>query len=238
MQNALQRVVEPYLFANWKFLAFFLTFSIAWSLVRRFRLSRQSSEVNAVMKGIGFVPLDKIPIDRDVLKRFASPVGLGRAHNIVGGSVDGNEVVLFDSEVGNRNRQVALQTNAAFRLTSSNIPDFSLQPKNVLGKTLSMLGRSIAFEDDSSFSRDYLLTGVDEAGVRACFTPKYRAFFEGLERFDSQRNWHMQKSGDWILLYRKHEGVKPDELLIFLEGTAEIIHNLKSTSGNTPKVES
>src|SRR5437016_2787758 len=190
MQDALRRLLGPYFYAHWKFLALFLTFSLGWSLVRRIRLSRQSSEVGAVMRNIGFLPLDRVPIDRDDLKCFASPVGLGKAHNIVSGSVDGDEVVLFDSEFGDGRRQVALQTNAAFRLESSNLPDFSLQPKSALSSVLSALGKGIDFGDDSSFSRNYFLTGVDEAGVRAGFTPDFRRFFEGLERLDPKKNWH------------------------------------------------
>jgi hypothetical protein len=59
----------------------------------------------------------------------------------------------------------------------------------------------------------------------ACFTPEFRDFFEGWERFDCNKNWHLQKRGEWVIVYRKGEGVEPDELQTFLRGTAEIVRN-------------
>ena len=63
---------------------------------------------------------------------------------------------------------------------------------------------------------------------RACFTLESREFFEGLERSDSNKNWHLQKRGEWVMVYRKGEDVEPDELQTFLRGTAEIVRNLEA----------
>jgi hypothetical protein len=52
--------------------------------------------------------------------------------------------------------------------------------------------------------------------------------FEGWERFDSNKNWHLQKRGEWVIVYRKGEGVEPDELQTFLQGRAEIVRNLEA----------
>jgi hypothetical protein len=60
-------------------------------------------------------------------------------------------------------------------------------------------------------------------GGRACFAPEFREFFEGWKRFDSNKNWHLQKPGEWVIVYRK--SVEPDELQTFLPGTAEIVRN-------------
>jgi hypothetical protein len=228
--DAFQRALGPVL-GNWKILALFLTISFAWSLVRRARWSRQSAAVNTVAGTIGFVPLDELPIGHDDLKSFELPLGLGMLHNVIGGSVDGNEVVLFDTEVGHPHGEPTLQTIAAFKLTGSNMPNFNLQPRSVAGRVLSLFGKGIEFGDDSAFSRDYFLTSADESAVRACFTAEFRKFFEGLEQYDSAKNWHMQKHGDWVIVYRKDEGAAPDELQTFLEGTSEIFRNLKSASG-------
>ena len=228
--DALQRALGPVL-GNWKILALFLTISFAWSLMRRGRWSRQSTAVNTVASTIGFVPLDESPIDRDELKSFEFPLGLGKVHNIIGGSVDGNEVALFDSEVSHPHGEPSFQTIAAFKLTGRNLPNFNLQPRSIAGKVLSVFGKGIQFGDDSAFSRDYFLTSTDESGVRACFTREFRKFFEGLEQYDSAKNWHIQKRGGWVIVYRKNEGAEPDELQTFLEGTAEIIRHLANATG-------
>lgn len=228
--GAIQKLLGPVV-GNWKIMAVFVAIWIAGSLVRRGRWSRQSTTVNKVASTIGFVPLDKLPIDRDELKSFEFPLGLGKLHNIIGGSVDGNEVALFDTEVGHPHGEPTFQTIAAFKLTGSNLPNFNLQPRSIAGRVLSVFGKGIEFGDDSAFSRDYFLTSTEESGVRACFTPEFRKFFEGLEQYDSVKNWHLQKCGDWVIVYRKNEGAEPDELQTFLEGTAEIIRHLANTTG-------
>jgi len=92
---------------------------------------------------------------------------------------------------------------------------------------LTRLGKSVDFGPDSDFSRDYFLTSHDENRTRACFTPKFRDFFEGLERFDPKKTWHLQKRGQWVVIYRKGEGTEPDDRQTFLEGAAEIVRNLE-----------
>jgi hypothetical protein len=228
--DALHTLSGPSLSANWKIFAVVLAISLAWSLVRRNRWSRQNTKVNTVATTIGFIPLDELPIERVELKSFDFLLGLGKRHNIIGGSVDGNEVVLFDTEVRHTRGEPSLQTIAAFKLTGSKLPNFNLQPKSVAGRVLSIFGKDIEF-GDSAFSRDYFLTSAEEPVARACFTPEFRQFFEGLEQFDSAKNWHLQKRGDWVIVYRKDEGVESDELQTFLEGTAEIIRQLEGASG-------
>jgi hypothetical protein len=230
VQDSLHRLLGP-LFANWKILGFLLAISFAWSLVRRIRWWRQSTKVNAVANNIGLVPLDKLPIERNELKSFEFPLGLGKPHNILTGSVNGNEVVLFDTEVAHSHGEPTLQTIAGFRLSASTLPDFTLQPKSVVGSVLTRLGKSIDYGDD--FSRDYFLTSADGSFARAYFRPEFREFFEGLERYDSKKKWHVQERGVWVIIYRKDEGVEPDDLQTFLEGTAEIVRNLQSASGGT-----
>ena len=41
-------------------------------------------------------------------------------------------------------------------------------------------------------------------------------------------NWHLQKPGEWVIVYRKSEGVEPDALQTFLQGTPEIVSNLEA----------
>ena len=139
--DVLQRLFGPNLSAKWKILVLFLTISFVWSLMRRGRWSRQRTAVNTVAQTIGFVPLDELPIPRDELKSFELPLGLGKLHNIIGGSVDGNEAVLFDTEVGHTHGEPTLQTIAAFKLTGSNLPNFNLRPRSVASKVLSLFGK-------------------------------------------------------------------------------------------------
>ena len=78
---------------------------------------------------------------RDELKSFELPLGLGKLHNIIGGSVDRNEAVLFDTEIGHPHGEPTLQTIAAFKLTGSNLPNFNLRPRSVASKVLSVFGK-------------------------------------------------------------------------------------------------
>jgi hypothetical protein len=72
----------------------------------------------------------------------------------------------------------------------------------VLGDVLTWFGKSIGF-GGSDFSHDYFLISADDAGTRACFTPEFREFFEGLDRFDSRKNWHLPEGGQWVIVYHK-----------------------------------
>jgi hypothetical protein len=54
---------------------------------------------------------------------------------------------------------------------------------------------------------------------------QFREFFEAWERFDSNKNCHLPKPGEWVIVCRNGEGVEPDELRTFLPGTAEIVPN-------------
>ena len=226
MQNYFQQLLV-WIHGPGKVVIVVLSLGFAYSLVRRFRWSKQSAQVSADARNSGALPLDTLPLQAHELKAFDFGLGLGSLRNIVQGNVNGNEVVLFDSEVGHPHAEPTLQTIAAFRLSGSALPDFTLQPKSVLGDVLTRLGKGIDFGPDSDFSRDYFLTSPDENLTRVCFTPKFRDFFEGLERFDSKKNWHLQKRGQWVVVYRKGEGTEPDERQTFLEGTAEIVRNLE-----------
>jgi hypothetical protein len=115
---------------------------------------------------------------------------------------------------------------AAFRPLGSRLPDFTLQPKSVLGSALTWLGKSVDFPS-SDFSRDYFLTSGDEEGP-CLLHSRVPLIFEGWERFDSNKNWHLQKRGEWVIVYRKGEGVEPHELQTFLQGRAAIVRNLEA----------
>ena len=217
---------------NWQILALIVALGVGLSLVQRVRWSRQNAAVNVAAKDFGFVPLGILPIGPEELKSFHFPLGLGKTHNILGGSLDGREVVLFDTEVGHPHGDPTLQTIAGFKLTVSKLPDFTLCPKNVVGRLLSAFGKAVEFDDDSGFSRDYFVTAVDQSALRATFTLEFREFFASLERYDSAKSWHVQKRGPWVLIYRKDEGAAPDELQTFLDAAAEIIRNLDAASHN------
>jgi hypothetical protein len=93
-----------------------------------------------------------------------------------------------------RGSEQTLQTMAASRLLGSPLPDFTLQPNNVVGSALTVLGKSVDFPG-SDLSRDYFLTSCDEAGAVPA-SLQFREFFEAWERFDSNKNWHLQKPGE------------------------------------------
>jgi hypothetical protein len=233
MQSPIQWLVQRFP-SSWRLYTLFILFVLISSLVRRFRLSKQTALVDAVATSIGFVALDALPFSPDERRSFAIPLNwpVTKVRNIIQGSVGGKEVVLFDSET-HKSRSDRLQTIAAFRVSGKALPDFLLQPKRVLGRVLTRCGKSVDFGPCSDFSRDYFLTSGDETATRACFTPACREFFEGLERFDSKKNWHLQKHGDWLVIYRPDEGLQPDELQTFLEATAEIVRNLEGATTKT-----
>ena len=229
VRDAFPQVLNS-LLANWKSVAAFLAFTLVFSMVRRLRWARQRTAADAVARGMGFVPLDGMPLERSELASLGFPFGHGTFRNIESGNINGKEVVLFDTEVNHPHGGPTLQTMAAFKFAGSNLPDFTLQPRSMLRDVSSLFGKSVDFGPESAFSRDYSLESPDEATARTCFTREFREYFEGLERYDSKKNWHLQKGGRWMMIYRRDEGFDPVELQTFLQGTTEIVRNLEEAA--------
>ena len=85
----------------------------------------------------------------------------------------------------------------AFRTGVDRAPDFELRSENVVLHTIaSFFGKhDIDFEDDTEFSRGYVLKGDDEEAVRAYFTPERRRHLAELEDKPT-----VESHGDWVVV--------------------------------------
>lgn len=135
---------------------------------------------------------------------------------VLAGKLLARDVFLFDfgfelGEEGKSYRQS--QTAAAFKVRSRPVPRFQLIPSDLEDKVKPGEGfGAVPFRKRPAFSRSYLLRGDDEAAIRDLFQPKVVSFFE------SRRGWCVEGgAGEWILLYREGQHVKPKDLGAFLE---------------------
>lgn len=81
---------------------------------------------------------------------------------------------------------------------------------------------SLKFPEFSEFSRCYVLSGKDKAGVRALFAPEILRGFENL----TAKPCSVEGRGEWLLTYRQGAGVEPSELPEFVEITTKIAGTL------------
>lgn len=130
------------------------------------------------------------------------------------------ETILFDysfttgSGKGSSNYA---QTVAVFRVPNRNLPKFTLRPENVFDKVGEFFGsRDIDFESHPDFSKFYCLQGQPESTIREIFN------FDTLQFFGQNHGWYLQAGGEWLVIYKLNQTIKPEDMRNFLEQTTEI----------------
>ncbi|MEX2215255.1 MAG: hypothetical protein WD768_14070 [Phycisphaeraceae bacterium] len=151
-----------------------------------------------------------------------------RMKNLMQGKVDhseddpnrGIEVFLFDYRYvtgSHRDHHNHQQTVAAFHTVGEKLPEFSLQPENVLHKIGGLLGyQDIDFEHKPIFSGRYLLRGPDEAAIRELFKDDVLDFFE------KHPGWCVEAGEDWIVVFRKGRRTEPERVGEFVQEAFEL----------------
>jgi hypothetical protein len=154
----------------------------------------------------GFEPLQRLAL--------SGPVRAFIRHDSDG------EAYFFDMAVMGRNSE-RFETFAAFHYAGGDFPHFRLKPEYLAMPLFGKLG-SLKFPEFPEFSRCYVLSGEDKAGVRALFAPEVLRGFENL----SAKPCSVEGRGEWLLIYRKAARIEPDELPEFVEITAKIAGTL------------
>jgi hypothetical protein len=93
----------------------------------------------------------------------------------------GDKLSLFDLAYG-RGKGQHQETIATLESPRLAVPGFAVRPERTIDRLIPMIGHGdIDFDGNPVFSHRYFLRGQDEAAVRALFTPKRLAAFEGVE---------------------------------------------------------
>ena len=96
------------------------------------------------------------------------------------------------------------------------IPVFSMEKEGVLGKifdrVMAFTGyKDIDFEMYPDFSKKFLLMGNNESEIRSFFTEEIIRFFE------SQHIYHIESSGNALLIFDKIKLARTDETIAFID---------------------
>ena len=127
----------------------------------------------------------------------------------------------FQYEIGGgNNRQRIRQTVFGCHQPKWSIPGFTLQREGLFSRLFD--GADIDFEQDTEFSKHYLLKGKEGTSIRRLFTPSVRSFL--LER----RDWTVEASGPWIFTCRKGKLVQIDDLMTALNDFSRFLDLLSS----------
>lgn len=130
------------------------------------------------------------------LPPFGTLIHLGKPKNVIRGTANGREVAVFEFSRGSR-RHRHTQTAAAFHLAGESLPQFDMRPETGLDRVIQRAGSTdIDFGASEEFSRDYVLQGEDEPGIRSVFD---QALLDYLAR---DTGWHVEGLNDWLLVYR------------------------------------
>lgn len=186
---------------------------------RQAALARVAAEL-----GMGFTPEDYALLNQFSGITFSLPGKLTRATSVMRGTLRGSPVVLFDYhvtyDVGNNSNTLEL-TVAAFDLASKPLPLFEAEGRQdwvtrLVNKALA--DKVIDFPDDPDFTRYFHVTGDDAQAVRRLLGPDARSF---LTR--QRTGWIFRSNGRWLVMYRSHKRLKPEDYRAFAEEASEVM---------------
>ncbi len=137
------------------------------------------------------------------------------------------DAVLFDFEYvtgSGKNRSTHRATVAAFRNSGTSLPQFQLAPETWMERIGEKFGlQDIDFEAHPEFSKRYVLKAKDEAAARATFSAAAIGYLESLPA-----TWNIEGWGEWVILFRAGQRVKPEEMQQFLNETMQVAGGLMS----------
>lgn len=236
----MQRGADP---AWQRYLAFFIALLVGAALVGIWRLQKalgrrrtEALKDAAVMIGFAFGGEDWPDKGRAPMLETAL-FGKGHGHelkNIAFGSAAGFRASLFDYTFvvgGGRNSQRYTQSVATFSKDGASLPYFELCPANLLSRAWDAVAhKDIRFDGNPQFTQRYVLRGALPEKVRELFTPALISFVEGL---DAREKWHIEGTGDTLVVYRMSKKVAPDRLRDFLDQTSAIASGFFTLAAQT-----
>jgi hypothetical protein len=122
------------------------------------------------------------------------------------------------------------QTVGVFSKSSVHLSYFELRPSTIVDRIGDALTHeNITFQEDTEFSRRYVLRGALNDKVRSLFTPSLRAF---LERLDRGEKWHIDGTGHTLVIYRFARRTPPADLRVFLDQTTSLASSFFDLMGS------
>ena len=135
--------------------------------------------------------------------------------NMMYGEASGIKAAVFDYVYvtgSGKNRQVHNQTVVYLEPPNLRVPYFSLRPENFLHKIIAAFGyQDIDFGQRPEFSKNYLLRGQDEPGIRQVFNDRLLTFYE------SYGGTCTDAGGNQLLVFRAGYRFQPHEIQNYIE---------------------
>jgi hypothetical protein len=104
------------------------------------------------------------------------------------------------------------------------LPSFELRSEDVFDKIGDVFTHNdIDFDSNPEFSQRYFLQGSDETRIRNLFTAGMLAYFE---QIPSDKQWHVESSGNAMILYRSRQLMKAAEIPHFLDDASAIARTI------------
>ena len=120
--------------------------------------------------------------------------------NMMYGEANGIKTAVFDyvyTTGSGKNATTHYQSVVYLEPPNINLPYFSLRPESLMSKVFSAFGyQDIDFGQRPAFSKEYLLRGQDEQGIRGVFNDSLLSFYEGYQGICTDAG------GNQILLFR------------------------------------
>ncbi len=173
-------------------------------LARRLWLKRRAEAWAQTAGQLGLAPSAAPAIPREAAE--LATFRRGRKQRLragAEGSSWGGDVLLADYEYTTgygRNRRVHRQTVCVLRDAKLDLPHFVMHPERALIDRIGAWfgATDFDFDDDPEFSRAFVLSGDDEAAVRALFDPSVRTQLMQL----GERRLFLEGSGHALVLHR------------------------------------
>ena len=134
--------------------------------------------------------------------------------NMMYGEANGIKAAVFDyvyTTGSGKNATTHYQTVAYLEPPNINLPYFSLRPESLMSKVFSAFGyQDIDFGQRPVFSKEYLLRGQDEQGIRGVFNDSLLSFYEGYQGICTDAG------GNQILLFRANTRLPIEQIQSYL----------------------
>jgi hypothetical protein len=146
--------------------------------------------------------------------------------NVLYGEIDGGRAAVFDYTYvtgHGKHRHTHYQTVAYFQPGELNLPFFSLRPEGVLHKVFGAFGyQDIDFAQRPEFSKQYLLRGQDEQGIRRVFSNRLLSFYETNTRFSTDGGVNQ------LFIYQENVTVTPENVQQFVQWARGLVNLFKN----------
>ncbi len=112
------------------------------------------------------------------------------------------------------------QSVARFVLDGKKMPEFTIEPEDIIQRVFESHYKDIDFEQHPGFSKKYFLKGKDESSVRELFNDSILNMLEKTEKL------YIESNGDELFIYRNYKRVAPENMSDFIHDTTIIFEAL------------